>query len=144
MSDGAPDIVVVEDNREEARLIEEIFKQSDPAPQVRLFANGREALAFLRREAPPGRGPWPGMILLDLNLPEMDGREFLKIVKTDETLKRIPVVVLTGSDADDDIRGAYRQSANGYVIKPADPAAYREAIRGIGEFWLTTVTLPPR
>jgi CheY-like chemotaxis protein len=144
MSDRRADILLLEDNPEEARLIWEILREVDGALRIQSFAGGREALVYLKAEKPVDRAGLPRLILLDLNLPEMDGREFLKIVKTDETIKRIPVVVLTGCEGDDDVKNAYRHSANGYVIKPPDLEAYREAIRGIGEFWLSTVTLPPQ
>lgn len=143
MSEHRADILLLEDNPEEARLIREILREVDGAWRVQSFAGGREALVYLKPEDPVDRAGLPRLILLDLNLPEMDGREFLRIVKTDETLKRIPVVILTGCEGDDDVKSAYCHSANGYVIKPSELDAYRDAIRGIGEFWLSTVTLPP-
>ena len=144
MSNAGPDILLVEDNPDEARLIEEVFKQSHRPPRLQVFDNGHEALAFLRGEEPHAQATLPRLILLDLNMPEMDGREFLRIVKSDDALGRIPVVVLTGSESEEDIRNAYRQNANGYVTKPENLERYRDAVRGIGDFWLATVTLPPR
>jgi CheY-like chemotaxis protein len=114
-----------------------------PAPPVVHHAlNAREALAFLRQEAPYSQAPRPGLILLDLELPEMGGRELLAIIKSNDTLKRIPVVVLTASQSDSDVMSAYNLFANAYVTKPSDPDAYVRALKGIEEFWIATVSLP--
>jgi two-component system, chemotaxis family, response regulator Rcp1 len=106
--------------------------------------NGVDAMAFLRREGPYANAPGADLILLDLNLPRKSGQEVLAEIKADEQLKRIPVVVLTTSKADEDILQAYGLHANSYITKPVDLAGLAEIVRAIEQFWCTVVTLPPR
>jgi chemotaxis family two-component system response regulator Rcp1 len=142
MTELPVEILLVEDNPGDARLTMEAFKSARRPCRVRLVGDGLEAMAFLRREGLHGQAPRPHLILLDLNLPCKDGREVLAEIKADETLKRIPVVVLTTSRAELDVRRAYCLKANCYVSKPHDLEAFFRVIQGIEEFWLRTVSLP--
>src|SRR5690606_25807853 len=105
--------------------------------------DGVEAMEFLRREGRYGEAPRPDIILLDLNLPKKDGREVLQDIKSDEELKRIPVVVLTTSKAEEDVLRTYNLHANCYVTKPVDLEKFIVVVKSIDVFWLTVVTLPP-
>ena len=134
------DLLLVEDNPGDARLLMEIVKDEGIDASLRVAGDGAEALALLRA---PGAAP-PDLILLDLNLPRKNGREFLAEMKTDADLKRIPVVVLTGSEAEEDIDGAYELHANCYIVKPSTLKGLADVVRGIGEFWLGLVRLPGR
>lgn len=100
-------------------------------------------MAFLRREAPYTDAPRPDLILLDLNMPRMDGREVLAEIDKDEALSQIPVVVLTSSDADSDVLASYRLSCSSYIVKPVDFEQFSRVVRGIGDYWFTLVVLPP-
>ena len=108
------------------------------------MADGVEALAFLRREGPYADSPRPDLILLDLNLPKKSGREVLAEIKADPDLKRIPVVILTVSQAEQDIIKSYNLHANCYITKPVDLDQFLEVVKSIENFWLTVVMLPPR
>ena len=135
-------ILLVEDNPGDARLVMEALSHHAAAGQVRHVADGAEALAFLRREGAHHQAPRPALILLDLNLPRCSGREVLAVIKADTALRRIPVVVLTTSQAEDDVLAAYNLHANCYVPKPPDLEGYLQAIGRIEEFWLRTARLP--
>jgi CheY-like chemotaxis protein len=136
------DILLVEDNLADARLTMEAMKEAKVRNKIWHVHDGEEALAFLRREGPYAQMPRPGLILLDLNMPRKDGREVLATVKVDPRFKRIPVVVLTTSEAEEDILRAYNLNANCYVAKPVDLEQFLHVVRAIEEFWLTIVKLP--
>ena len=137
-------ILLVEDNPGDIRLTMEALKEGKIANALHVARDGAEALAFLRREGAYADTPRPDVILLDLNLPRMDGRDVLAAVKVDENLRRIPVVVLTTSEAEQDILKAYNLNANCYVTKPLDLDQFIRVIKTIEDFWLTIVKLPPR
>ena len=140
---GKPiDILLVEDNPGDIRLTEEALRETRMSNTLWDVGDGVEALRFLRREGRYTGVPRPDLILLDLNLPRKDGREVLSEVKTDEDLKRIPVVVLTTSQAQEDIAGAYGLNANCYITKPVDFNRFVGVVRSIEDFWLNTVKLP--
>jgi two-component system, chemotaxis family, response regulator Rcp1 len=142
MNEYGAEILLVEDNPEDARLTLEAFKTCRRPHRFQIVTNGLEALAFLRRQGTYAQSPRPHLILLDLNLPEMDGRRFLAEIKADDTLKKIPVVVLTTSQAEEDVLEAYNLCANCYVAKPLELNAFLEAVQGIETFWLVTASLP--
>jgi len=135
-------ILLVEDNEGDVRLTREAFKEGRVANRLEVVSDGVEALRYLRREGPHKEAIRPDLILLDLNLPKMDGREVLEKIKTDPQLKRTPVVVLTTSNAEDDIVRTYDLHANCYITKPVDFENFVGVVRSIDEFWLNTVTLP--
>jgi two-component system, chemotaxis family, response regulator Rcp1 len=137
----AIEILLVEDNDGDVRLTQEALKEGRVANNLSVARDGIEALAFLRRAPGYERAPRPGLILLDLNLPRKDGREVLAEIKSDPGLRRIPVVVLTTSKAEQDVFGAYDAHANCFINKPVDLDQFLSAIRVIEDFWLTVVTL---
>jgi len=136
------EVLLVEDNPGDVRLTREALDETGGSVGLNVVSDGIEALRFLRREAPYDNAPRPSLILLDLNLPKKDGREVLAEIKTDDDLKVIPVVVMTTSDAQLDIRCAYSLHANCYVTKPADFDAYVGLVQSIEEFWLSTAKVP--
>ncbi|MBD2121637.1 response regulator [Trichocoleus sp. FACHB-262] len=136
-------IFLVEDNRADIRLIEEALKNSNVPHQVVAVRNGMDAMAFLRQEGEYVDAPRPDLILLDLNLPRKDGREVLAEIKADPNLKRIPVVVLTTSKNEEDISQSYDLHVNCYITKSRNLSQLFQIVKGIEEFWLGTVTLPP-
>jgi CheY-like chemotaxis protein len=138
-----PEVLLVEDNPDDIALIRRGFKRGAGAVNLAVLSDGKEVLAFLRRQGPYAAARAPDLILLDLNLPGKDGREVLAELKLDPALKQIPVVVLTSSEAEQDVVGSYRCQANCYVTKPVDLDQFLSAIRAIREFWLTLATLPP-
>ncbi len=141
---GKPiDILLVEDNLGDARLTEEALKEGKVTNNLSIVKDGVEALAFLRREEGFADAPRPDLILLDLNMPRMDGRQVLAEIKQDDALKAIPVVVLTTSRNSDDINQAYDLNCNCYIAKPVDLDQFIDAVESIDNFWLTVVTLPP-
>jgi CheY-like chemotaxis protein len=133
---GLVQILLVEDNPGDVRLTQEALKEGDLPNQLHVVKDGVEALAFLRREGVHADAPRPDLILLDLNLPKKSGREVLEVIKQDDGLKRIPVVVLTTSDAKTDIVQVYDLHANCFITKPVD-------LEDIEEFWFSIVQLPP-
>jgi chemotaxis family two-component system response regulator Rcp1 len=135
-------IFLVEDNRGDIRLIEEALKDSSVPHQIVSVRNGMDAMAYLRQEGEYSDAPRPDIILLDLNLPKKDGREVLAEIKADPKLKRIPVVVLTTSRNDDDIRQSYDLHVNCYITKSRNLSELFKIVKGIEEFWLSTVSLP--
>ena len=143
MSARATLILLVEDNLGDARLVREALVEVGAAAALQHVPDGIEALAFLRREGPHAAAARPDLILLDLNLPRLSGREVLAQIKTDAALRRIPVVVLTSSQSDDDVLSVYSLSANCYVPKPADLEHFLTVIRSIEHFWFKTARLPP-
>ncbi len=142
MNDRAVEILLVEDNPGDARLTKEALKEAKVRNHLTHVKDGAEALALLRREAPFTMALRPDLILLDLNLPRKDGRQVLAEIKNDAQLRRIPVVVLTTSQAEQDILRAYNLNANCYITKPVDLEQFLTVIRSIEEFWLTIVKLP--
>jgi CheY-like chemotaxis protein len=139
---AAIEILLVEDNPGDVRLTQEAFKESKLTNRLHIVRDGEEALAFLRREGPYAHAARPDLILLDLNLPKKDGREVLAVIKADDALKRIPVVVLTTSAAEQDILRAYELHANCYITKPMDLDQFLKVVQAIEEFWLVIVTRP--
>jgi len=135
-------ILLVEDNPADARLTAEGLKRAKVLNRLHVVEDGEEAIAFMRREGQWADAPRPDIIFLDLNLPKMDGREVLTIVKEDPELAHIPIVVLTSSDADVDILKAYRAKANCYVKKPVMFQEFLNTIKLLDDFWLTVVRLP--
>ena len=140
----AIDILLVEDNPGDVRLAQEALKESKVKNKLFVVEDGVEAMAFLRQQGKYASAPRPDLILLDLNLPRKSGREVLAEVKTDENLKRIPVVVLTVSRAEEDVAKCYNHHANCYITKPLDFNQFMEVTKSIEEFWLTIVKLPPK
>jgi two-component system, chemotaxis family, response regulator Rcp1 len=137
------EILLVEDNPGDVRLTKEALREGKVYNNLHWAKDGVEALEFLRREGKHGKAPRPDIILLDLNLPKKDGREVLEIIKSDEHLKNIPVVVLTTSKAEEDVLKSYALHANCYVTKPVDLEKFIVVVKSIDRFWLTVVTLPP-
>jgi CheY-like chemotaxis protein len=139
----AIEILLVEDNPGDVRLTQEALKENKVRNNLHVARDGVEAMQFLRRMKGYEQSPRPDLVLLDLNLPKKDGREVLTEIKTDETLRSIPVVILTTSDADDDIIKAYHMYANCYVRKPIDLNRFIDVVKVIENFWLSIVELPP-
>ena len=137
-------ILLVEDNPGDVRLTIEALREGKVHNHLSVARDGVEALAFLRREPPFAESPCPDVILLDLNLPKKDGREVLAEIKEDERLRRIPVVVLTTSKAEEDILRSYALHANCYVTKPVDLEQFITVVRSIEDFWFSIVRLPNR
>ena len=146
MSDRKPaapvEILLVEDNPADVRLTQEALKEGRVHNELAVVGDGVEALAYLRREGKYAAAPRPDIILLDLNLPKKDGREVLEDIKQDDKLKRIPVVILTTSKAEEDVLKSYNLHANCYVTKPVDLEQFIVVVKSIDMFWLTVVTLP--
>ena len=140
---GPIEILLVEDNPGDVRLTKEALKEGKVYSNLHTVKDGVEAMEFLRRQGKYSSVPRPDIILLDLNLPKKDGREVLQEIKTDEALKRIPVVVLTTSKAEEDVVRTYNLHANCYVTKPVDLEKFMVVVKTIDSFWLTVVTLPP-
>ena len=138
----AIEVLLVEDNPGDVRLTQEALKDGRVMVNLTVAADGVEAMEVLRRIAPSGPQPRPDLILLDLNLPKKSGREVLEEIKADDDLKRIPVIVMTTSKAEQDIHKAYNLNANCYVTKPVDLDEFLNVLRSIEDFWLTIVTLP--
>ena len=137
------DILLIEDNPGDERLTREALKEGKVYSNLHWVKDGVEAMSFLRREGKYADVPRPDIILLDLNLPKKDGREVLQDIKNDDALKRIPVVVLTTSKAEEDVLRTYNLHANCYVTKPVDLEKFIVVVKSIDVFWLTVVTLPP-
>lgn len=135
-------ILLVEDNPGDIRLTKEALKEAKVGNQLSVVEDGVEAMAFLRRQGEYADAQRPDLILLDLNLPKKDGREVLEEIKQDPELKRIPVVVLTTSRAEEDILRSYNLHANCYVTKPVDLDQFITIVKSIEDFWLTIVRLP--
>jgi chemotaxis family two-component system response regulator Rcp1 len=142
MNGRAVEILLVEDNLADARLTQEALREAKVRNRLWHVTDGVEAMTFLQRQGPYTQVPRPDLILLDLNLPRKDGRQLLAELKSDERFRRIPVVVLTSSEAEEDILRAYNLAANCYVTKPVDLDQFLRVIRAIEEFWLQIVKLP--
>lgn len=137
------EILLVEDNPGDIRLTREAFKEGKVLNNLSVVEDGAEAMAFLRQQGKYADAPRPDLILLDLNLPKKDGREVLPEIKGDTNLKRIPVVILTTSKAEQDIVKTYNLHANCYVTKPVDLEQFISVVRSVQYFWLSIVKLPP-
>jgi two-component system, chemotaxis family, response regulator Rcp1 len=146
MTDGRLiNILLVEDNPADVRLTQEALKEAANATtRLHVAGDGVEALEFLHREGEFASAPRPDLMLLDLNLPRVDGRQVLAEVKGDPDLRRIPVVILTTSPSEDDILHAYDQHVNSYIRKPVDLDAFLDVLKAIDDYWLGSVVLPPR
>jgi CheY-like chemotaxis protein len=143
--DGSPiEVLLVEDDPGDVMMTQEAFQEHRVNNRLRVVSDGDEALSYLRREGRYAEAARPDLILLDLNLPRRDGREVLAEIKTDDTLRRIPVIVLTTSQADEDIVRSYQLHANAYVTKPVDFDRFISVVRQIDEFFVGVVKLPPR
>jgi chemotaxis family two-component system response regulator Rcp1 len=136
------DILLVEDNEGDARLAIEAMRDSKIRNTLHHVSDGEEAMAFLRKEGKYAKAPRPDLILLDLNLPKKDGRQVLAEIKEDDEIKRIPVVILTVSSAEEDILKTYNLHANCYITKPIDLSQFMKVVRSVEDFWLTIVKLP--
>jgi chemotaxis family two-component system response regulator Rcp1 len=140
---GRPvEFLLAEDNPGDVRLTKEALRESKISNNLNVVPDGVEAMAFLRREGKYADAPRPDVILLDLNLPKKDGREVLAEVKADPVLRLIPVVIITSSEAEQDVLKTYELYANCYVTKPVDLEQFIKVIQSIETFWLTIVTLP--
>jgi chemotaxis family two-component system response regulator Rcp1 len=135
-------VLLVEDSPGDVRLTREAFRDAAESIDLHVATDGVEAMAFLKREGVHSRAPRPDFILLDLNLPRMDGREVLGLIKEDDSLKTIPTVILTTSDSEADILKSYQLRANCFLSKPVQLDSFEGMVRSITEFWLTTVKLP--
>jgi len=135
-------VLLVEDSPGDVRLTQEAFRDANQSILLHVAADGVEAMAFLRREGAHAQAPRPDLILLDLNLPKMDGREVLAHIKENDNLKTIPTVILTTSDAESDIVKSYELQANCYLTKPVQLDAFEGLVKSINDFWLTKVKLP--
>jgi two-component system, chemotaxis family, response regulator Rcp1 len=135
-------VLLVEDNPAEVRLLEEAFKQSSDPLELHAVRDGEEALDFIYRRYPHGNKPRPDIILLDINLPKLDGHQVLRKLKAEPDYKRIPILMLSASRSLKDIRSAYDNYANAYLQKPNDLKDYFELIRELKKFWLGVVALP--
>jgi two-component system response regulator len=136
-------ILIVEDNPADARLVREVMRDSKILNEINWVSDGVEALAFLRNQGKYANAPRPNLIFLDLNMPRKDGREVLREIKADPVFRSIPVVVMTSSQAEEDIARAYDQHANCYVRKPIDFSQFHGVVKSIETFWFATVELPP-
>ena len=144
MSDASPiEILLVEDSPTDALLAREALEFSKILNTLHHVEDGMAALAFLRQQGQYAGKPRPGLVLLDLNLPRKGGLEVLREIKADDALKRIPVVILTTSKAEEDIAKSYGLHANCYICKPVEFEKLAEVVRNIHEFWFNVVTLPP-
>jgi chemotaxis family two-component system response regulator Rcp1 len=137
-------IFLVEDNPADVHLTRVALLEGKVHHELHVASDGVEAIAFLRRQGDFRKAPCPDLILLDLNLPRKDGREVLAEIKADPNLARIPVIVLTISQLEEDVLKTYNLYANGYIIKPVDLVQFFRVIRQIKEFWFSIVALPPR
>jgi CheY-like chemotaxis protein len=136
------EVLLVEDSPGDVRLTKESFRDANPSVNLHVAIDGVAAMTFLKREGLNANAPRPDLILLDLNLPRMDGREVLAQIKEDESLRLIPTIILTTSDAEADIVRSYRLQANCYLSKPVELEAFESLVKSINEFWLTMVRLP--
>ena len=140
---GMPiEVLLVEDSPGDVRLTQEAFRGANVSIKLHVACDGVEAMTFLRQEGAHVRAPRPDLILLDLNLPKMDGREVLAHIKEDDSLKTIPTVILTTSEAEEDVVKSYQLQANCYLSKPVQLDAFESLVKSINDFWLTKAKLP--
>ena len=142
MSDPAIEVLLAEDNPGDVRLTRDALRQGNVRMNLSVVGDGAEAMAFLRREGSYATAARPSLVLLDLNMPRMDGREVLVAMKKDPNLACIPVVVFTSSEADEDVVQSYKLHASGFVSKPTFVEQYTKAVRSIEDFWLRVAKLP--
>src|SRR5579863_1879037 len=138
----AIEVLLVEDSPGDVRLTQEAFREANQSIHLHVASDGVEAMAFLRQEGVHSQAPRPELILLDLNLPKMDGREVLAHIKENPNLKTIPTVILTTSEAEGDIVKSYQLQANCYLNKPVQLEEFENLVKSINDFWLTKVKLP--
>jgi chemotaxis family two-component system response regulator Rcp1 len=136
------EILLVEDNEGDIQLTIEAFKEAKIRNQIKVVRDGEEALDYLRKEGNYANVPSPDIILLDINLPKIDGKEVLSTMKNDPVLKSIPVIMLTTSSSDLDVQESYANHANCYVIKPVDLNKFMDVVRSIEDYWVSIVKLP--
>ncbi len=136
------ELLLIEHSLGDVRLMEEVFREVDGSVRIHVARDGVEAMRFLRREDSYVDAPRPDLILLDLNLPQMDGREVLAQIKRDENLKTIPTIVVTVAGGDADVTSVYELRANCYLVKPGNLEAYHDLVESIDDFWLKRVKLP--
>jgi two-component system, chemotaxis family, response regulator Rcp1 len=139
---GSLELLLVEDSPGDVRLTREAFRAANIAIHMDVATDGVEAMAFLRHEQAYAAAPRPDLILLDLNMPGMDGREVLAQIKKDDRLRTIPIVILTTSDSEDDIAKSYQLHANCYLCKPVQLSAFEGLVKSLNDFWLTRARLP--
>jgi CheY-like chemotaxis protein len=137
------EILLVEDNPGDVELTANALRVGKVANRMNVVEDGESAMAFLRRHGDYAAAPFPDVVLLDLNLPRKDGREVLAEIKSDPALKHIPVIILTTSQAEEDILRAYNLAANCYITKPVDLDQFTKVVQAIEDFWFTVVKLPP-
>lgn len=138
------EILLIEDNPGDIRLVKEVFKDAKLHNNLQVALDGEEAMKILRQDDEYFKAPRPDLILLDLNLPKKNGIEVLREIKEDERLKCIPVVILTTSNAEEDLMETYKLDANCYITKPVDLDEFIKVVKSIQNFWLEIVKLPPR
>ena len=138
------EVLLVEDSPGDVRLTKEVLRDANGAIHLHVASDGAEAMTFLRQEGAHAHAPRPNLILLDLNLPKIDGREVLALIKADDRLKTIPTIILTTSVAESDIQASYQLQANCYLSKPVQLEAFESLVKSINDFWLTKVKLPRR
>ncbi len=139
----AVEILLIEDNPGDVRLTIEALKESKIMNNMHVADDGIEALSFLKKEGIYKDKPRPDLIILDLNLPKKDGREVLGEIKSDDSLKQIPIVILTTSEAEEDIIKSYELHANCYITKPVNMEQFIKVVKSVGDFWFSIVMLPP-
>ena len=139
---AAADVLLVEDNPGDVRLTREAFKEGRIENTLHVVTDGVAATDFLSRRGEYEDAPRPDVVLLDLNLPQKNGFEVLEEIRADPDLRRIPVIILTSSAAEEDVAKSYDESANAYLVKPVDPDEFIDVVRTFEEFWLAIVTLP--
>ncbi|WP_436344007.1 response regulator [Natronorubrum sp. FCH18a] len=137
------DILLVEDNPRDIRLTHEAFKEADLDTSLQAVRDGHEALEFLFQQGEYEAASYPDLVLLDLNLPRKDGHQVLKEIRDDSELSPLPVLVLTSSEAEEDIRESYELAANAYLTKPSNPDEFVSLAQAVANFWLKSVQLPP-
>lgn len=138
------DVLLVEDDPGDVLMTREAFDENKVANRLAVVSDGESAMTYLRKEGPYADAPTPDLVLLDLNLPRMDGREVLAAMKGDDALRSIPVVVLTTSEAEEDVLRSYALHANAYVTKPVDFQRFIDVVRQIDDFFVQVVRLPTR
>ncbi|MFZ0955401.1 MAG: response regulator [Candidatus Sulfotelmatobacter sp.] len=139
---GYLELLLVEDSPGDVRLTQEAFQAANMAAHLSVVADGVEAMAFLKHEGIYKDSPRPDLALLDLNMPRMDGRHVLALIKKDDNLKTIPIVILTTSESEGDIEESYKLHANCYLCKPVQLTAFENLVKSINDFWLTKAKLP--
>ena len=135
-------VLLVEDSPGDVRLMQEAFREVNPPIQMHVTSDGVDAMSFLRREEVYANSPRPDLILLDLNMPRMDGKEFLETIKGDARFKAIPVIMLTSSESPQDVRACYERHASGYVVKPFDAKDFTTRLKQVVSFWGEVGRLP--